>query len=279
MTKEDLINLRKLAEQQKNQRALKIKNRILEQTHDINLAESFRPVANKLDVIDESTKQLCEILEKSDFGDGITQTPAIKNIIGTPSLRGTLTHMKESENFFKLEEKDDGQVFWNEIPIKALRENRITFKDEEYHIKPNIQNYFTNTKLTTKNMDEEDKSTVYDILKSTGFYSIKHTKDLKSTRMRDALFNLPKEIAKIRNPPPPAIENESDDLQREGVKIILPSNIIDIYTRLEILLGLNSAGHIDTLAEGSSLIDEVYKKGEIQNKEQYQNALNEFSTT
>ena len=38
---EKLINLRKLAEEQKNQRALKIKNRILKQTHDIKLAESI----------------------------------------------------------------------------------------------------------------------------------------------------------------------------------------------------------------------------------------------
>ena len=52
--------------------------------------------------------------------------------------------------------------------------------------------------------------------------------------MQHALNNLPKEIVKIRNPPLPSIEN---DLQGEGVKIIIPSNIIDIYTRLEILLG------------------------------------------
>ena len=32
---EDLFNLRKLAEQQKNQRALKIKSRNLKQTHDV----------------------------------------------------------------------------------------------------------------------------------------------------------------------------------------------------------------------------------------------------
>ena len=44
VTEQDLNNLQKLAEQQKNQRALKIKNRILKQTHDINLAESLSPI-------------------------------------------------------------------------------------------------------------------------------------------------------------------------------------------------------------------------------------------
>ena len=33
VTEEDIVNLRKLAEQQKNQRAEKIKNRILKQTY------------------------------------------------------------------------------------------------------------------------------------------------------------------------------------------------------------------------------------------------------
>ena len=48
VTEKDLDNLRKLAEQLKNQRALKIKNRILKQTHDIKLAESLSPITKKL---------------------------------------------------------------------------------------------------------------------------------------------------------------------------------------------------------------------------------------
>ena len=44
VTEQDLINLRNLAEQQKNQRAEKIKNRNLKQTHDFNLAKSLSPI-------------------------------------------------------------------------------------------------------------------------------------------------------------------------------------------------------------------------------------------
>ena len=40
VTEQDLNNLRKLAEQQKEQRAPKIKNSILKHTHDVKLAES-----------------------------------------------------------------------------------------------------------------------------------------------------------------------------------------------------------------------------------------------
>ena len=55
VTEPDFINLRKLAEQQKEQRALKIKNRILKQTHDKKLAESLSPVTKKLVEVNKST--------------------------------------------------------------------------------------------------------------------------------------------------------------------------------------------------------------------------------
>ena len=277
VTEQDLDNLRKLANQQKNERAQKIGNKILKQTHDIKLAESLSPITKKLDTINESSKQLGEIVKKSNVEDGNTRTPAIENTTTSQSLRDTLSFMKRSKNFFKLEQNGN-EVVWNKTPIKALGENRISFKNQEYDIKPNIQAYCTNTKLTTKNMNDEDKLTIYDILKNTGFYSMRHIKGLNSARFKDAKYNLPNEINKIRNPTLPEIQNESNDLEGQGIKIIIPNNIIDIYTRLEILLGLKLSGHTDTLTEASNLIDELYKLGEIQNKQQYQNALNKFTT-
>ena len=74
------------------------------------------------------------------------------------------------------------------------------------------------------------------------------------------------------------ISDGSSHLEGQGMKIIKPSNIIDIYTRLEILLGLKLSGHTNTLTEASNLIDELYKRGEIRNKQQYRNALNKFQT-
>ena len=70
-----------------------------------------------------------------------------------------------------------------------------------------------------------------------------------------------------------------NNLQCRGIEeIIIPSNIIDIYSRLEILLGLKLSGHSDTLTEASNLINELYKRGEIQNKQQIRNALKKFCT-
>ena len=61
VTEQDLMNLRKLAEQQKEQRARKIKKRTLKHTHDVNLAESLSAITKKLDEVNESTKKVGDI--------------------------------------------------------------------------------------------------------------------------------------------------------------------------------------------------------------------------
>ena len=102
--------------------------------------------------------------------------------------------------------------------------------------------------------------------------------DHQSKRKTFLTEKLPKLVEEIQNKTFEEITNDSNDLQGEGLKIIIPNNIIDIYTRLEVLLGLKLSGHSDTLTEASALIDELYKRGEIQNKEQYRNALDKFLT-
>ena len=60
VTQNDLINLRKLADQQKNQRSEEINNKILKQTRDLKKLENFSPITRKIE-LNESTKkqQLC----------------------------------------------------------------------------------------------------------------------------------------------------------------------------------------------------------------------------
>ena len=66
VTEQDLNILRKVAEQQKNHRDLKIKNRILKRTHDKKLAECLPPITKKLEEVNKSTKKLGEIIKKSN---------------------------------------------------------------------------------------------------------------------------------------------------------------------------------------------------------------------
>ena len=286
VTKQDLINLRKLAEHQMNQRALNIKNRILKQTHDVKLAESLSLITKKLDEVNNSTqeslsditKQLGKLDKKPEVIDENTQTPAVESTNMSRSLLDTIAFMKTIKKFFKLTE-DAGKVYLNEILINPLGDNRIRIKDREYDISPDPQAYFTNTKLNTKFLDDFEKETVFEILQNVGFYDKIPKIGFKAAGMKDAFYDLSNERAKIRNPALPTIENADDsDLEGRGIKIIIPFNIIDIYTRLQILLGLKLSGQSDTLTEAGNLIDEIFKRGELQNKQQNQNALDKIST-
>ena len=74
VTEQDLINLRKSATQQKEQRALKIKKRIFKQTHDIKLAESLSAITKKVDEVKESTQKIGDVIKESQ-----PETPQLAN--------------------------------------------------------------------------------------------------------------------------------------------------------------------------------------------------------
>ena len=116
VTEQDLDNLRKLAQQQKNQRALQIKNRILKQTHDVKLAETLSPITEKLDettknlndVITEATQNLGNVIKENNTPQLATEnTPVpqtIENNEGVAydvELENTLNNMKDNTGFLK----------------------------------------------------------------------------------------------------------------------------------------------------------------------------------
>ena len=80
VTEQDLDNLRKLAEQQRNERARKIQNKILKQTHDTKLAESLSPITKRLDLVENNKgKKIGDLINKSDH-----ESPAIENTQSQP---------------------------------------------------------------------------------------------------------------------------------------------------------------------------------------------------
>ena len=62
------------------------------------------------------------------------------------------------------------------------------------------------------------------------------------------------------------------------MKIVIPFNIIDIWTRLEVLLGIKLSGQTNNLTEASNLKEELFKRVEIQKQQQYRNALDKIYT-
>ena len=68
-------------------------------------------------------------------------------------------------------------------------------------------------------------------------------------------------------------------MEGQGIeKNVIPSNIFDICTSLEILLGLKISSHTDTLTEASNLIEQLYKRGQIGEEQQYGNVLEKNSS-
>ena len=290
VTEQDLDNLRKLADQQKEQRALN-KNRFLKQTHDKKLAESFSPITKKLDEVNKSTKELGEIVKESnsenennqeivpvevESEDENIQTNlrALPNSsIFSDQMTKTLGRLMSSANSLKIKSTPSGASILG-VPIFTLGGDRIQIKDNIYDLTPEIYKALSYTGYTGNTMtNESDILMMYNIKNNLGYTGVG---DRDSKRKTFLTITLPKLVEKIQNRTFEEITDESDDLQGEGLKIIFPSNIIDIYTRLEVLLGLKLSGHSDTVTEASNLIDELYKRGEIQNKQQYGNALDKF---
>ena len=273
VTEQDLYNLRKLATQQKQQRALKIKNRILKQTHDIKLAESLSPITKKLDTINESTKEIGEVIKETNSKVDIKALPNSSKF--SNAMRQMIGSLMNSRNSLKITQDEFGRANILGVPIQISEGDTMKINETIYELTPEIYKALTYTTYNGNNMrDENDILMMYNIIRDSGYDGIG---DRDPKRKTFFLKKLPKLVEEIQNRTYEEINVDSDDLQGEGVKIIIPSNIIDIYTRLEVLLGLKLSGHTDTLTEASNLIDELYKRGEIKNKHQYQNAINNFS--
>ena len=187
----------------------------------------------------------------------------------------TLGRLKSSANSLKIKSTPSGATILG-VPIYTLGGDTIQIKGNDYDLTPEIYKALSFTGYEGKNLkNENDILMLNNIINDLEYTGIG---DNKSKRKTILTKKLPKLVEEIQNKTFEEITDDSDDLQGEGVKIIIPSNIIDIYTRLEILLGLKLSGHTDTLTEASALIDELYKRGEIQNKQQYRNALDKFLT-
>ena len=144
VTEQNFINPRKLDEQQKEQRFPKIKSRILKQTHDIKLAESLSAIIKKLDEVEETTQKFGDVINENNFSQ-----VAIENTHNAlpieieqiqpgvnydTSLENTLPYMKKNTGFFKIEERDNGGVFWNGFPIEKMGGNKLKVNEKIYKI-------------------------------------------------------------------------------------------------------------------------------------------------
>ena len=179
-------------------------------------------------------------------------------------LENTLKNITGKTGFFKTYYDREHGSMWNGYPVKISSGTEVEINGKKFNITPGFQKVLTETSnIPLKKLNDKDSEKFNNILEILNFENYKAIRG----ESKSSIYKNYQTIFKKRN-------SEGQGTE----KIIIPPNIIDIYTRLEILLGLKISGHTDTLKEASNLIDELYKRGEIQNKQQYRNALDKFST-
>ena len=58
--------------------------------------------------------------------------------------------------------------------------------------------------------------------------------------------------------------------------ILIPSSVMDVYTRLEVLLGLKVSDHTDTLTEASNFIDDLIREVKFRSNNNIELLLTNF---
>ena len=221
VTEQDLINLRKLAEQQKNQRAEKVKNRILKHTHDVKLAESLSPITKKLDEINTSIQKVGDIVKESNSNIDLKSLP--KSSKFSNSMRQMLGSLMNSRNFLKITQDGLGHANVLGVPFQISGAELPKINENIYELTPGIfqaSTYPTYDGETKKN--ESDILMMYNIIRYLGCTGIG---DRDSKRNIFFTQKLPKLVEEIQNKTIEEFTLDSDSgLQGEGVKFIILSN-------------------------------------------------------
>ena len=154
---EQYLNIRrKLAEQQKNQRAEKIKNRILKQAHDVKLAESLSHITKKLEEVIKSTKKLGDVLKESNSANENTQEVipvetesdnsegdnTNHNVRTLPNssifcdlMAKTLGRLMSTANSLRIKSSLSGASILG-VPIYTLGRGTLRIRDNDYELTP-----------------------------------------------------------------------------------------------------------------------------------------------
>ena len=168
ITEQNSIILRNLAEQQKNQRVIKIKNKILRQTHDKKLAEILSPITEKLSEVNESTKKLGDVFEKTDSHfENVQEIVPVEiisqdektNIKTLPncsnlrnSMRETLGSLMNSRISLKVIPDQYGKANILGIPIQISGQDSFKINENFYDLTPKIYKALSSTSYPGETM-------------------------------------------------------------------------------------------------------------------------------
>ena len=137
VTEKDLNNLRKLAQQQKNQRAEKIKNRNLKQTHDVKIAETLSPITKNSDTIYESTKNSRKVIKETNL-ENINIKALANSSNFSDSMREMIGSLMRSEKSLKITQDEVPRANILGVPIQISGADTMKIIENIYELTPEI---------------------------------------------------------------------------------------------------------------------------------------------
>ena len=213
VTVQDLINLRKLAEQQEAQQALEVEHRILKQTYDNKFAESLTTITKKLNTVTESIKIIGEVNKDSNSeNENNQEIVAVKIESEHEKIHTKLRALPNSSIFSELMTKTPGSLMSNsnslkksspsgttnlKVPIYTLGDDRIRISDNIYDITPEIHKAFPSTSYTGNTMKNENDFLMKNNIIRDSDYTCRG--DTQSNRKAFFTKSFPKLVKEIQN--------------------------------------------------------------------------------
>ena len=150
-------------------------------------------------------------------------------------MREMIGSLHNSLNSLKNTRDESGRANILVVPIQRSGTDTKKLYEKIYDSIPEKYKATSLTSYTGKTVqNEDDILTMFNVIKDLG-YTVRRDRDSKRKTFFTKTF--PNSVDEFQNKTLDEITDASDDLQREGIKNFIPSNIIDIYTRVKILLG------------------------------------------
>ena len=222
------------------------------------MATNFSPITKKIEEVNESTKKLREKqklipIEIKNLQTNITSLPNRSKL--SNKVMETLGALMNSCKYLNLIQHDWGRASNLGISIFTLGGDRLKMDDNSYDLTLEVYKTLCSTSYTGKNMKDENDTLTTDTIENE--LNLTGIADKSSKRKLFLIQKFPKIDENLQNKIFDEIISDSDNLEGEGVeKLIIPSSIIDIYTRVEVLLAIKISGHINTLTEASNLLEQ-----------------------
>ena len=75
--------------------------------------------------------------------------------------------------FFNIEERDNGDIFWNGFPAEKRGDNKLKINEKIYDITPAIQKVTDTSNIPLKKLNDKDNEILINVLESLDFKNYK----------------------------------------------------------------------------------------------------------